>query len=557
MLHEGNANHPANLVTSVVFRDVLGSDARNQVFEEFIDEDRLGASDENLQETLRRKYTTRKIDLVIGDGRPAFRFLAERVDKLWPGALKIFYFLDRRELPASLPPNMTGVAMNLDFGALVDLALKLEPNTRNIYYVGGVNEWEQSWRALAEQDFRRFNSQINIFYLNDLSFTDLLERLGHLPSNSAVIYPELLRDAGGHVHVPGRVCSVIASASNAPVYGPFDGYIGCGIVGGAIVDLREVAQQTANLALRVLDRRTTVGFPIEGTTNHVVLDWRQLQKWEISEKNIPPDSIVQFRPLSLWEQQKPLLISGLAFIFTESALIAFLILEMQRRKKADSAVKHLNGRLITACEDERKRLARELHDDIGQRLSLISVDLDVMQHTLCLKGVTQIANLRESVEQLGEVITDVHNLSHQLHSSKLQALGLEVALREVCRQMSRQHNIKIDLTTDRIPLTLPEEVGLCFYRVAQEALNNSLKHSGGTRVEVKLRFCDGLLTMAIKDDGGGFDPSGTGKGLGLATMRERIRIIEGEFLVNSKPGKGTEIIAQASLRLPLRAAMAA
>ena len=197
VLHEGNANHPANVIASGVFHERIGSDPRNQFFEEYIDEDRLGASDEQFEDALREKYGGKKMDLVIGDGRPGFTFLLRRGEELWPGTPKLFYFVDFRELPAKLPPNMTGVASNFDFGAILDLALQLRPNTRRVFYVGGVNPWEQTWRGFAEQDFKRFAGRVDITYLNKLPLAELLDRLGRLPANSAVIYSELLQDARG------------------------------------------------------------------------------------------------------------------------------------------------------------------------------------------------------------------------------------------------------------------------------------------------------------------------------------------------------------------------
>ncbi|HXJ88415.1 MAG TPA: histidine kinase [Candidatus Binatia bacterium] len=282
------------------------------------------------------------------------------------------------------------------------------------------------------------------------------------------------------------------------------------------------------LARRFFARGTVDGLAIEHIfPSQAKIHWRQLAH----------TTVVRFRNLSLWDQYKWYLIAGPVATMIALALIVILAFEMQRRKNADSAVRELNGRLINACEEERKRIARELHDDIGQRLSLICLDLDVIQQDLVMKKRTKPADLTEPLEELSEVITDIHNLSHQLHSSKLQALGLAAALKEVCRQLARQHEVDVQLTIDHAPFPLSEEIGLCFYRVAQEALNNSVKHSGSARVDVRLDTQDGVLTMTIKDYGGGFDPSVTRKGLGLATMSERVRLVRGTLQVTSVLGR--------------------
>ena len=548
VLHEGNANHPGNLIESRIFREAFSSDPRNQLFEEYIDEDRLDVTSERLAESLRQKYLGKKMDLVVGGGRPSFNFLLQRGPALWPDVPQVFYFIDARELPVHLPPNVTGVASTVDYGAILDLALRLQPNTREVFYVGGANDWENVWRGFAKQDLQRFSDRVIIHYLNDLALPDLLDRLGRLPQNSVVIYSEMLRDAAGHVFVPGRVCSLIASASAAPVYGPFDTYIGCGIVGGAIADTSTMATQTANLALRVLDRGSAADIPVEHLTNHFEVDFRQLQRWGIAESALPAGTIVRFRTPSVWERFRWYLVAGAVAILGQLALIIILFIEMRRRKKSDVAIKQLNGRLIHASEEERRRIARELHDDIGQRLSLISMDLDVLQQDLnSEQPASMTPPLQEPLEQLNEVISDVHNLSHELHSSKVHVLGLECALKEVCARVARQHSLEINLIADNVPFPLPEEIAFCFYRVAQEALNNSLKHSGSPRIDLNLSAAGGTLQMSVKDYGSGFDVSVAGHGLGLATMRERLRLVDGMLWVHARPGKGVEVTAQARM----------
>jgi len=204
----------------------------------------------------------------------------------------------------------------------------------------------------------------------------------------------------------------------------------------------------------------------------------------------------------------------------------------------------LSGRLIALAEEERKHLARELHDDIGQRLSLLAVELDLLTVEQDCAGSVR-DKLNQALAEIKELATDVHNLSHRLHSSKLQHLGLPIALKEVCRQMAGQHRIAIDLQADNITPILPEDVSLCLYRVAQEALSNAVKHSQSKRVEVRLKASNGRVLLQIKDFGIGFDPAMQIGGLGLATMQERLRMIGGTLSIQSIPGIGTELIAEA------------
>lgn len=206
--------------------------------------------------------------------------------------------------------------------------------------------------------------------------------------------------------------------------------------------------------------------------------------------------------------------------------------------------KNLTARLINVAEEERKHLARELHDDIGQRLSLLAVTLDILKNDPRAEESLRV-KLEDALRELKDLAEDIHNLSHRLHSSKLQHLGLPAALKEVCRQMANQHHLNIQLQLGKIPSSMPEAVALCFYRVAQEALNNAVEHSHSKRVDVQLDDGDGRVRLRVRDFGIGFDPSTSMGGLGLATMEERLRMIGGTLSIKSLPRSGTELTAEA------------
>jgi signal transduction histidine kinase len=251
-------------------------------------------------------------------------------------------------------------------------------------------------------------------------------------------------------------------------------------------------------------------------------------------------------------------IASLAVITAELAIITVLLLERRRRKASDLAIKDLTGRVINAGEEERKRIGRELHDDIGQRLSLVSIELDEMQRESPPAAQTSEQNyIAEPLQQLNEIIGDVHNLSHQLHSSKLQILGLEVALRDMCKRLAKSSNVDIQLLSSNVPSWLPEDIGLCFYRVAQEGVSNAVRYSRSPDLIVRLETFDGTLAMTITDHGTGFDSSAATSGIGLATMRERMKLVGGKFFVTTKSGLGTEVRAEAPIDQVLRDGLAA
>jgi signal transduction histidine kinase len=201
----------------------------------------------------------------------------------------------------------------------------------------------------------------------------------------------------------------------------------------------------------------------------------------------------------------------------------------------------LAGRLITAYEDERQRISRDLHDDIGQRLALIAMALDRIDHRAMPPTASdRLPGIRKDVHQLA---TDLHGLSRDLYSSTVQHLGLGPALQNWCAQVAAEHRLAIDFTGDGHD-GLPREVSMCLYRVAQEALNNAVKHGHAQRVSVELKRQLSKVRLQIVDSGGGFDPSIPTKGIGLASMRERLRFIGGDLLVTSTPGNGAVVTAE-------------
>jgi signal transduction histidine kinase len=208
----------------------------------------------------------------------------------------------------------------------------------------------------------------------------------------------------------------------------------------------------------------------------------------------------------------------------------------------------MTGKLIEAQEQERARIGRELHDDINQRLALLAVGLD--------KWSTSGSSSRDTSDfivqakhRVMEIARDVQELSHQLHSSKLEYLGLSAAAKSLCRDVSEKHNIRIDFREGGVLRPFPTEVSVTLFRVLQEALQNAIKHSETARIEVDLHGAPGDIVLKVRDYGRGFamDADLRTKGLGLISMQERVRLLNGTISIDSKLKSGTTILA----RIPL------
>lgn len=214
---------------------------------------------------------------------------------------------------------------------------------------------------------------------------------------------------------------------------------------------------------------------------------------------------------------------------------------LEKLVTSQKEVESLASRLILSQEDERRRIARELHDDIGQRLSIATSQAHVLGKPKHKNDRSRVRSIASLAKDLDALVSDIHGLSHRLHSSQLQHLGIAAALRDLCRQM-RRSGLDVDLTIDEELEPVRKDITLCLYRIAQEALINTLNHSGETRATITVsKGADGY-SMSVKDMGKGFRVDSQAQGLGLISMRERLKPLNGQFTVRSSPGHGTQIV---------------
>jgi PAS domain S-box-containing protein len=227
-------------------------------------------------------------------------------------------------------------------------------------------------------------------------------------------------------------------------------------------------------------------------------------------------------------------------------------IDIHDRKALEFARLELARRLMSAQEAERTRVARELHDGIGQEIALLGIQMQRAAASIAPEPEPAFARMQKLCTNLTAIGLHVSRLSHQLHSSELEYLGLSVAITKLCREFSEQYSIKVVCTCTNIPAKLENDIALTFLRVVQESLHNIAKHSGANNVQVEVAGVSGELTLIVRDNGAGFDlqESKAAAGLGLISMRERIHLIGGEFAIDSTPGAGTRIWARTPLLAP-------
>jgi len=234
-------------------------------------------------------------------------------------------------------------------------------------------------------------------------------------------------------------------------------------------------------------------------------------------------------------------------------------IDVTERKLAEESVANMSRKLIEAQEQERTWIARELHDDISQRITLVLINLERLQKDFSPLAPAVMQRLSEIQEHLSSLGSDIQALSHHLHSSKLEYLGLVTAAASFCKELSEEHGVEVAFHSESVPKQLPQEIALCLFRVLQESLQNAVKHSGSKHFEAWLKGAPREIELTVRDSGVGFDPEEamTRRGLGLTSMKERLKLVHGKLSVDSHLAQGTVIRASVPLNFGARAANAA
>jgi PAS domain S-box-containing protein len=779
---------PANIIADEAIRATFAveSSKRIEFHSEFLDVSRFPGEAQQQRESdfLRDKYRERPPDLVIAGGGPALEFLLKYRAAIFPNVPIVHCGVEA--LPKEVPDaKIAGIPVLRTAASTLELALSLQPDTRNVAVVAGSAPQDLESAEQFRRETPAFADRVGFTWLINVSLSDLCDELSRLPDDTVVLYLTMFQDAAGASFIPRQALALFAPASRAPIYGCYDTYLGYGIVGGSMVTFEEIGRKAARLGMRILageDAQTVARS--ESHQAAPMFDWRELRRWNISEKQLPPDSVVRFKEPTYWEQHYKLILGAVSLCSLEAFLIAALLIQRRRRRLAERALREseqrmslaadaanlgiwirdlwldmhrflqrlhpedrdavskvltnaretgvsyekehrivlpdgrvrwiasrgrvefdaggkpvfmrgasldntarklaeeslqesevrfrtmantapvmiwmsdtdklctffnkswldftgrtleqelgdgwtagvhledfdhcletyvgsfdarrefsmdyrlrrsdgeyrwvmdngvprfasngtflgyigsaiditerrlaeekardLSGRLIHAQEAERTRLARELHDDLSQSLALLSVELEMFGQSPPSERGQISSRMQEFSAQVKKLSSEVHRLSHELHPAKLEQLGLVAAVRGFCKEFAVAHEMAIEFADHSVPRVVPRDTALCLYRIAQEALHNVVKHSGGTAARIELAMEGSELRLAITDDGVGFDPETmrANGSLGLVSMAERARFVQGRLSIESHSGKGTRV----EVRVPIAAA---
>jgi PAS domain S-box-containing protein len=344
VVHSFGSVAPPFTTHSIAFETELVEKMGERVDLDEVSLDMARYADPNLQEALVEYLQKRQAhwqpDLVVPIGSPAGVFVEQYRDRLFPETPILYTGMDRRRLaPNALDKNAAFVGENFDLTGFVDDVLQVAPATKNIAVVIGASPVEQYWAAALRKEFEPFANRINFIWLNDLSLDQMLEKVRTLPPDSFIFLFLLLRDATGVTHNADEALRRIHAVANAPINSIYQHQLGLGIVGGRLYQAELEGIESARIAVRILHGEPTSHFPptFVGTLSPRY-DWRELQRWKIDEKLLPPGSTILYRTPTVWQQYRGRIIAAISVCVLEALLIAGLVVNRIRRRRAERSL---------------------------------------------------------------------------------------------------------------------------------------------------------------------------------------------------------------------------
>jgi len=678
-------DYPWNVMFDQSFQAALHSAGSPPVeyYAEYLETNRFPAekSSQLLHDYLRQKYSDRKIDAVVATSDVSLDFLTKYRADLFT-TTPIVFVATKQPPPESLAkePGMTGMISINAYKKTLDLALGLHPDTEQVFIISGTLEHDKRIENLARAELQEYERRLRINYLTDVLPDNLIAETKNLPKHSLVLYVwQQSLSPEGRVIESMETLGAIAQSARVPIYRlSTSSYEGGGVVGGYINTPQANGTKVAEIVKQIVSGTSARNIPVEDAPTVPEFDWRQLQRLGISDTQLPPDSVIRFKEITFWGQYKGRIIIVLAIIALQFVLIAGLLLERNRKKRAtrklteseqrfakafkanpqpmsittaaegnyldvnesflrmsgytrDEVIGHtsnelrnfeepddrnkllvepilesgvlrnfelkfrtksgafrtllssaelvelagkrcilvassditerktleqemtdLTSRLFRLQDEERRRIARELHDGTAQNLFAISVNLakvgqlDATQKEEMRKLVAECVSLGD------ESLQEIRTLSYLLHPPLLDQAGLVSALQWYAQGFSKRSGIYVEVFADPID-RLPADFELALFRIVQESLTNVRRHSGSETASIRLEKRSGEIFLEIHDKGHGLSSSKRTSGakepeefiemgVGIPGMQQRLRQLGGRLEITSS-SEGTTITA--------------
>lgn len=570
LLHSFGRNHgPWNSITWEL-RDELARHANGPIdfHEASLENERPGmpAEPHPLLAYLRSLFPQRDPELSIAVGAPAARFMLRHRAELFPSTPLLITGADQRAFAdAPHSSNHIAIPLSIDHAKQIENILQLLPNVRHIAVIIGDSNLERFWADTLKSAFRPYERRVTFEWLSKAGLDDIVDRTAQLPPHSAVYYLGVLLDGQGAPYEVERVLGRLRRSANAPMFSFIDSNFGLGIVGGPMISVREIAQQSATVAARLLqgeELATIATTPIGESTPRY--DGRELDRWQISENRLPAESEIFFREPSAWDHYRVQIVAIISALLLQTALISWLIYEHRRRHLAEVQSRRLiteltyMNRLATAGE-----LSASIAHEVNQPLTRVMANASAAIRWLAAKP-PDIGKIRELLQQIvnasdraARVIASTRAMFAKADGARARVDMKQLinSVLTLVRHDLQEHGVELDLHFGEQPLVVHGDRG----QLQQLVLNlvmNAIEAMASRQVRVLKVRCEhderGRIIVSIADTGSGidadhldrvFEPLFTtkrrGMGMGLSICRSIIENHDGRIWTSPAPGGGS------------------
>lgn len=586
-------------VNKGLFKVLLAKDRNDlELHVEYLDAMRFSptAVAANLRTLLAEKYKDITFDAVIAVDDIAIDYLAAHHEELF-GETQLFYCgkIGGRPLADYGVVGMSGVIEEVEIQATLATGLRLYPETRKVVVVNDRSVDGQRLQPLITRATKQFPGLI-FEYVDGLTMDQVVSHLAKLTGRELVLLVNFTRDGAGEVWSYDRSAWLIASRCKVPILTMWDFYLGSGVLGGLMVSGQAQGERVARLVMdRLWGGVSGADEQVLTTNNKYSFDYNKMKWFDVSYGDLPKDSIVTEEPQSvLWKYKKfGWTILGIALALETTVIILSVLIyrskkaeaelekhrnhleelveqrtvelsganermlgEIGERKKVEAALleseevlHQLSNNLLTVQENERQRISAELHDELGQSLAALKLQLRGVAAGLAEEPVAVIQQECEELRSaINDIIENVRRLSRDLSPVLLDDLGIDAALEYLVNSFCHLSGIEAEVDLIEINHLFGQNSQRMIYRIVQESLNNMVKHAQASHFELKIEKKSGRVFLIVKDNGKGFNAEEilgqvcAERGMGLTAMAERARILRGTLDVESAPGQGTTIM---------------